>query len=179
MFTIVSVPLIALRSVSSEKSEMVSQLLFGEQIEILEEKEGWFFIRNLTDGYKGWISASCLQKKDFTKTQRDTTNYSVLKSSYSLCTKLSNSEKMLLAGGSYIPQTNNGLFGLLGETYQLENRENNNQDIIELTLQYLNAPYLWGGKSIMGIDCSGFVQVIFSMIGKKIPRDASQQVEEG
>ncbi len=179
MFTIISIPLIALRSESSEKAEMVSQLLFGEQIEILEEKEGWFFVRNLTDDYKGWVSTSCLHKKDFRQTQQKTSNISVLKSSCAICTKISNNEKMLLSGGSLIPKLTQNKFELFGETYQLEDIKQKTQNIIELALQYLNTPYLWGGKSAMGIDCSGFVQIIFSMLGKQLPRDASQQVEKG
>ncbi len=179
MFTIISLPLVALRAERSEKSEMVSQLLFGQQVEILEEKEDWFFIRNLTDNYEGWVSASCLHKKHFTQTEHHFSNRLVLKSSYTLCTKLSNHEKILLSGGSLVPQPQKGQFRLLEETYQLDNWDNQKTTITQLALQYLNSPYLWGGKSIMGIDCSGFVQVIFSMLGKEIPRDAFQQAKAG
>ncbi len=179
MFTIISIPLIPLRSQKSEKSEMVSQLLFGEQIEILEEKEDWFFVRNLTDDYRGWVSSVSLNKQKFTETDKDNINTFVLKASYTLCTKLSTNQQILLPGGSLIPNPIEGKFELLGEQYQLENFTNKKKTILELAYQYLNSPYLWGGKSFMGIDCSGFVQIIFSMLGKKIPRDASEQIKEG
>jgi cell wall-associated NlpC family hydrolase len=51
--------------------------------------------------------------------------------------------------------------------------------LIDQALKYFNAPYLWGGRSPLGIDCSGFVQVIYKMVGYALPRDASQQVHCG
>ena len=51
--------------------------------------------------------------------------------------------------------------------------------LIDQALKYFNAPYLWGGRSPLGIDCSGFSQIIYKMIGVAIPRDATQQVHCG
>jgi len=74
---------------------------------------------------------------------------------------------------------------MIDEIYHLSSsdliskEETNSQNLIPLALQYLNAPYLWGGKSILGIDCSGLVQVVFAMSGIQLNRDASEQVESG
>ena len=102
-----------------------------------------------------------------------------------VCFRTSSVEKITLPGGSLLPPVTREQFELQNEIYQLAQFEpvftknNNGQLVVELANQYVNAPYLWGGKSIFEIDCSGLVQVVFSMIGISLPRDASQQVEIG
>ena len=82
-------------------------------------------------------------------------------------------------------QLKDGIFSFAGENYATETllypveHEKSGEQVCELALQYLNAPFLWGGKSILGIDCSGLVQVVFSMIDIVLPRDAEQQIEHG
>ena len=83
-----------------------------------------------------------------------------------------------LAGGSTLLEQNNQLIlGLEPDTalyYQ-----GNKIDIVGTALKYVNAPYLWGGRTVFGIDCSGFTQIIFKMNGIIMPRDAYQQAELG
>lgn len=166
MYYINTLPLIPLRASDSEQSELGSQILYGEQIEILETKEKWLYVKNMTDGYEGWISKNMVDKKTFTEKPKDITCFSILNSPTTTLVN-ENGEKLLLTGGSLISETNSSIVS----------KENKN--IIKLATQYLNTPYLWGGKSAFGIDCSGFTQVIFSMVGIKLPRNASQQVELG
>lgn len=185
MYTIITLPLIPLRSEADERSEMVSQLLFGQQIEILESNEKWYRIKNIDDNYEGWIGKNTINKKKITSTPWDTSLLKPLKAAILVCFKTSSVEKIILPGGSFLPPIQRDQFELHGEIYQIAQFESqfSKSDfgslILDLTQQYLNAPYLWGGKSIFGIDCSGLVQVVFLMVGIKLPRDASQQVELG
>ncbi|MGC3978948.1 MAG: C40 family peptidase [Paludibacteraceae bacterium] len=185
MYTIITLPLIPLRASADECSELASQLLFGEQVEIIETIDKWLYVRNLSDDYEGWIGNKTVNKKHFTENPIDTSTFASAKPAFLVCFKTSSVEKIILPGGSLLPKITNDQFELLGEIYQLAQFEPvySKKDpaslVIELAAQYFNAPYLWGGKSIFGIDCSGLVQTIFSMIGKKLPRDASQQVEFG
>ncbi|NLI71911.1 MAG: C40 family peptidase [Bacteroidales bacterium] len=185
MFTIVNLPIISLRAEANERSEMVSQLLFGQQIEILEKQEKWFYVKNLTDEYEGWISANTVNQRHFTEKAVDTSKFKASKTPVLVCFKTSSVEKIMLPGGSMLPPTVREQFELAGEIYQIAQLEpvytknNDGQLAVELAQQYVNAPYLWGGKSVMGIDCSGLVQVVFSMLGIFLPRNASQQVEHG
>jgi len=186
MTGIITLPLVPLRDSESERSEMSTQLLFGERVEILEVHERWLFVRNQADNYTGWADRKMIQVLS-----PDEEHRLVHASSYCvsvpllLCDKTVSNEKMFLPGGSLLPAYDCGRFSIGNEMYQISLpskinlRETLSERIVNLSLQYLNAPYLWGGKSIFGIDCSGFVQVLFAICGIQILRDASQQVESG
>ncbi len=93
-------------------------------------------------------------------------------------------QPMLIGAGCKIPKPDAfHKFSLLDKEYQLMNANDNmfvpTDELTETALKFLNTPYLWGGKSIQGIDCSGFVQLVFRMHGFDLPRDASQQVSFG
>lgn len=185
MFILVNVPLIPLRASADERSEMVSQLLFGQQIEILESTNNWWFVRNLIDDYTGWIGNKTLPLKNATEKPIDTSHFTPTKTVLMTCFKTSSVEKILLPAGSMLPKINKEQFQLYNEIYQIATSDfstavqNNAMMVIEYAIQFINAPYLWGGKSVMGIDCSGLVQIVFSMLSVFLPRDASMQVEHG
>ena len=185
MFTIITLPLIPLRAEADERSEMISQLLFGQQVEILETTDSWYLVKNLTDNCIGWIGKRTLSPRYFTAAPSDTSAFRAAKTPLVVCFRTSSVEKITLPGGSMLPPVQREQFELQDEIYQLAQFEpvftknNNGQLVIELANQYVNAPNLRGGKSIFGIDSSGLVQIVFSMNGVLLPRYASQQVEFG
>lgn len=186
MTGIITLPLVPLRVSESELSEMCSQLLFGERVEIIEVGERWLFVRNRSDNYSGWVDRKMIQIISPEEDQRlnFAPSYCVTVP-YLNCDKVSSKQKILLPGGSILPAYSQGRCKIGKEIYQISLpdtvnlQETPSGKIIRLALQYLNAPYLWGGKSILGIDCSGFIQVVFAMFGIQLGRDTSQQVESG
>jgi gamma-D-glutamyl-L-lysine dipeptidyl-peptidase len=186
MTGIITLSLVPLRVSDSETSEMTSQLLFGEEVKIIEVKDKWYKIQNLMDNYYGWVD----RKMIHIISTEDNAKISTFRKYYVSvplleCTKAISKEKFFLPGGSILYNLLDGKFVNSDEEFFVNIpsaetcKENSGQLIVELTKQYLNSPYLWGGKSAMGIDCSGLVQVVYSMIGKILPRDASQQVDDG
>jgi hypothetical protein len=186
MFGLVNLPLVPLRKSDDEQSELFSQLLFGESVEILETRERWLFVRNLLDNYRGWVDRKMMYILTLADEDRIAhENKFIVQCPFIVCYKTCSKEKMFLPGGSLIHADNNskciiGNDSLIFDPLDLKPVvEITGQKLIDYALQFLNAPYLWGGKTIMGIDCSGLVQVVFAMCGIHLQRDASDQVEKG
>ena len=184
---ICNLPLVPLRSEPSEKSEMVTQVLFGEIYDLLEEKNGWSKIMLQNDHYTGWCTSKMLQIltgekiDDFLSRKPYITKSPVL-----ICKAIdSENENLILPAGSrlYFCEDDSDKFEVCipEKKYWKFPGENSSfdPDITNLSNMFLNVPYLWGGKSVMGIDCSGLVQLIFSLLGVSLPRDAGQQALEG
>jgi hypothetical protein len=186
MHATINLPLVPLRESDNEQSEMLSQLLFGESVEIIETRERWLFVHNLTDNYKGWVDRKMVHFLTLSEEDRIAHEVkSIVKVPVLVCYKTTSNEKMYLPGGSILYTDNDGKCTIGNESliFSPSNLESvgtiTGQKLIETASQYLNAPYLWGGKSIMGIDCSGLVQVVFSMCGIQLQRNASEQAEKG
>lgn len=186
MTGIVTLPLVPLRESDSERSEMISQLLFGELMEIREVRERWLFVCNLSDNYSGWVDRKMIKILETEELQLLTKSHSFrISTPLSVCKKTTSNETMFLPGGSILSAFTENECVIGDENFKVDesdifiSNEINAEQIISLSKQYLNAPYLWGGKSVMGIDCSGLVQVVFSICGIQLPRDASQQIEKG
>ncbi|MBC3538086.1 C40 family peptidase [Rufibacter sp. H-1] len=168
----------------SDRSEQITQLVFGECYEVLQTQEKWIQIRNAPDDYEGWIDL----KQHFAVTDGYFQEWQGTPHARSmdLVQTVSSHDAVTPIGlGSVLPFFD-GMSIRVGEERLLYNgrasnpalpyRENTLQKI---ALQFLRAPYLWGGKSIFGIDCSGFVQQVYSVCGYQLRRDAYQQVEHG
>lgn len=186
MNAIIILPLVPLRESDNERSELYSQILFGECVEIIEIRERWLFVRNQSDNYRGWVDRKMVHVLSASDEDQlaEKTKY-LVQVPLTLCNKNHSNDKMFLPGGSIIHTNKLGEFTIVDATYHISSSdlipkaETNSQNLIPLALQYLNAPYLWGGKSILGIDCSGLVQVVFAMSGFQLDRDASEQAKKG
>jgi len=185
MTGIITLPLIPLRASESDLSEMTSQLLFGERVEIIETRDNWILVRNLSDNYSGWVNSKMVKLLSIKQEQSllGITPYCVSKPLL-LCQNSANQD-MYLPGGSLLPAYENGKCTIGDEVFTLNTFEETYSEKIDgeklasIAKQYLNAPYLWGGKSIFGIDSSGLVQVVYSIGGILLPRDAVKQVDRG
>ena len=176
------------RSEPDDRSEMVTQLLFGDLMEIKGRKNSWIKIRCIDDNYIAWVDEKQINVIDASQYKK----LSNQKYSYSedlVAPLLNTSDKSVqtIVMGSKIRciSTNTNEFNLVGNAYKLEGqlrspaKKLNRNQLIEDAFAYLNTPYLWGGKTPMGIDCSGFTQMVYAMNGIPLPRDASQQAESG
>lgn len=178
---IVKHPVIPGRSEPSDKSEMITQLIFGETYNVLHIQKNWVLIENHADKYNCWIDlkqhsgidASLIEKLDF-RTNRRVGD---------LFGKIIDDEGKIyyLPCGSILHKYNAGYFYLGNKKFQYKDRiaRHDSGSILRRARRFLHTPYLWGGKTAMGIDCSGFTQVIMGCAGISIPRDAYQQAEQG
>lgn len=165
-----------LRFESSDKSELVSQLLYGDHFKIIEKRKNWSKIRLAFDSYEGWIDTKQYQEID--ENQYKTLENSDLKLSIDLVEFIEDTHEQLhpiLLGSSL-----NGL-SILNHKHDghIVNGKKSKDHIIQTAFLYLNSPYLWGGKSPFGIDCSGFTQMVYKLNGYRLLRDASQQSTQG
>ncbi|MEN9981165.1 MAG: hypothetical protein RL542_952 [Bacteroidota bacterium] len=181
MFGICNLAIIPLRAEPSDRSEIVSQVLFGEHFIVLEELNQWRRIQLHYDNYEGWVDSKQFQI--------------ISETAYNTLSK----EPIVLNGDliDYISAPNNTLLPIpLGASLSFLNHSDINtaqfefegtkaigiQDkskLINTAFLYLNAPYLWGGKTPFGIDCSGFTQMVYKLNGYNLFRDASQQATQG
>ena len=173
---ICNIPLIPCRAEAKESAEMETQLLFGETYTVIDEIPKWIKIKCEIDGYICWIDS----KLYFPINE-------LIKSFKRTITKTSiifdkNGEETLLPMGSVLINYNKASFNIEDKNYQLFLGETseylekiNGKKIVLLAKRLLNTPYLWGGKSSFGIDCSGLTQLIFSLFNYHLPRNASQQ----
>jgi hypothetical protein len=181
MFGICNLAIIPLRADSSDRSEIVSQVLFGEHFEVLEQHQQWARIKLQYDGYEGWIDAKQFQsitEVDYKQLSEDAI---VLNSDLVEYITSPNNLLMPIPLGASLSflnhsEINTASFDFEGMKISGIKPKSN---LINTAFMYLNAPYLWGGKTPFGIDCSGFTQMVYKLNGYRLKRDASQQATEG
>ena len=178
----------ALRKDPSHTSEMVSQLLFGEHFTITDSttNDTWVKIKNSFDGYEGWLHKKQfipISKNTFKKIEESELNISCEMQEALVMEK----DKIVIpiVAGSHLPNLQKVKFTIEDKTYIFRGKSKSKkgdpdrEKIIETAFEFLHAPYLWGGRTEFGIDCSGFSQMVYKLNGLKLPRDAYQQAELG
>ncbi|WP_418513179.1 NlpC/P60 family protein [Corallibacter sp.] len=175
-YGICNLSIVPLRFEPSDKSELVSQVLYGDYFKVLEQRKNWSRIRLAFDNYEGWIDNK--QYLEILEDQYSFLNKETLKVSTDLVEFIQDSNQQLypIPLGACL----NGL-SLLNHTYDgnTTSSKKEKESLINTAFMYLNAPYLWGGKTPFGIDCSGFTQMVYKLNGYKLLRDASQQATQG
>jgi cell wall-associated NlpC family hydrolase len=165
-----------IRAEKRDAAEMVTQLLFGEPIEILEIENSWLKIQSLIDGYIGFVDSKQILKLSFKEVNKWLNDFQIETSAF---TQINTPWGVQwISCGSFSSKMEDFKIGNNPfNRITLANNESNS--IIEQASIFLNTPYLWGGKSIFGIDCSGYTQLIYRLNDVKLPRDAYQQEEIG
>jgi hypothetical protein len=185
-YGICNLSIVPCRREPSDRSEQVTQLLFGDAFSILEIQGSWCKIKTVYDDYECWID-----KKQFLPIEQH--SFDILNSGELFCvnelvqiiTYNKNSQLFPIVIGSTLPNFDNGECAVENSIYNYDGAFINGHlpfsknGIIETAMMYLNSPYLWGGKTPFGIDCSGFTQMVYKLNGIKIKRDAYQQAEQG
>lgn len=201
-FIVNNCPVTPVREEPSEAAEQSTQLLFGELCEVEERKYSWVKIRSTIDGQVGWVSAKMttpIGEEDAMRLLGERA-MGVVAKPMAVVTDIETGEKLMLTIGTRLPNYTNGTFEVLGKQYQIDSTcvytlENQGhkaiilpngerqlvrgEDIVRVAKSLMNVSYLWGGKNIMGYDCSGFTQTVYSVFGINILRNAREQVTQG
>ena len=187
------------RQEPSEGSEQLTQLLFGEVCEVLDRLPRWTKIRSTLDGQEGWVDFKMLTSHLSPLTSN--LPATVVATPIAIATDMETGEELMLTLGTRLLNYAHGTFEVLGKQYLIApacvnttlstasiasdlpstgaSADLQRSDLITIAQSLLNAPYLWGGKNAMGMDCSGFTQVVYATQGINLLRNAREQMTQG
>ena len=197
MFAINHCTVTPVRQEPSEGSEQLTQLLFGEVCEVLDRLPRWTKIRSTLDGQEGWVDFKMVSPAS--NLSPLTSNLeAVVAAPMAAATPMDGGADLLLTLGTRLPNYAHGTFEVLGQQYlidptcvnittaqrstgeaDLQQSDLQRSDLATIAQSLLNAPYLWGGKNAMGMDCSGFTQVVYATQGINLLRNAREQMTQG
>lgn len=166
---------IPLRKEADSRSEIVSMILFGETYLVRDKVPGWTQVVTHTDEYEGWISDT-----QFTPLTKQPRSFAPV-TDYPFAILQMEHGAIMAPCGSLLPDYNGKECSINDTTYHVVNEQKTFDpgDLPYLSKRYLHSPYLWGGRSPFGLDCSGFVQAVYKCTGIQLKRDAWQQAEMG
>ena len=196
-YVIANATVVPVRENPSEGAEQLTQLLFGEVCEVLDRLPRWTKIRSTQDGQEGWVDFKMVSPAS--NLSPLTSNLeAVVATPMAPATPMDGGADLLLTIGTRLPNYSHGTFELLGQQYlidppcvnittaqrstgeaDLQQSDLQRSDLATIAQSLLNAPYLWGGKNLMGMDCSGFTQVVYAAMGVNLLRNAREQMTQG
>ena len=182
----------------SEGSEQLTQLLFGEVCEVLDRLPRWTKIRSTLDGQEGWVDFKMLEHVgDEAMRRLGDEAMGRVAVPMAIATDMETGAELMLTLGTRLPNYAHGTFEVFDKqylinpdcVYDLEGSLQDDrlasptgvkgEDVCAVAQRLLNAPYLWGGKNAMGMDCSGFTQVVYGVFGVNLLRNAREQMTQG
>ena len=173
---------------ASHSSEMLTQLLFGERYRVLDQQGDWLKIETAYEQYPCFIhhkQHTPLSEKEFSELRKKESSEVYVKDVVQTLFKEDQQLHIPVTIGACLPGLSEGRFSIAGQNYQYEGHyarageKSKTAELLQSALLFLHAPYLWGGKTPFGLDCSGFTQLVFKTNGYKLPRDAWQQASLG
>lgn len=173
-----------------EGAEQLTQLLFGEVCEVLDRLPRWTKVRSTLDGQEGWVDFKMLSPSPIPYSEASHSPLgrpiAVVATPLAVASPMDGGADLLLTMGTRLPVYAHGTFEVLGRQYLIdpscvrnEAKGERREDICAIAQTLLNAPYLWGGKNLMGMDCSGFTQVVYAAVGVNLLRNAREQITQG
>ncbi|MBQ8832589.1 MAG: C40 family peptidase [Paludibacteraceae bacterium] len=201
MFAINHCTVTPVRQEPFEGSEQLTQLLFGEVCEVLDRLPRWTKIRSTLDGQEGWVDFKMLTSASNLSPLTYNLPATTVATPIAIATAMETGDELMLTLGTRLPNYAHGTFEVLGKQYLINpssvntalstasiasdlpstgaNADLQRSDLITIAQTLLNAPYLWGGKNAMGMDCSGFTQVVYATQGINLLRNAREQMTQG
>lgn len=167
---------VPVRRENKDTSEMITQILLGDHLKVLEKQKKWSRIRIAYDAYEGWIDNKQYQlisEQEFQDYGEKPDQFLVDLVDFAVDQNQKLSPLSLGANLKALP-----LLNLTSEAKGISQNLEKSR-LVDLGMLYLNTPYLWGGKTPFGIDCSGLTQMVYKIAGHSLFRDASQQVTQG
>lgn len=193
--------IVPLRAEAREGAEQTTQILFGETFDILEQQPRWHRVRLHSDGQEGWIDAKMstpMSDEEYRSYAAALPSAAMVAFPMTYAVSENNGQTIPLTAGTRLvnyeartmpdvgSEARFARFEVLGVGFRIDPSmvitkpiALNEQNLLQTVRFFLNIPYLWGGKNAMGMDCSGFTQVVMSLFGKTLKRNASEQVTQG
>ena len=183
LYGICNLSIVPMRLTPTDTAEMVNQLVFGEHFEVVEKDKKWSKIKIAFDGYEGYIDNKQYEEipeETYQKLNSESKNYAGELIDF---VTDNNNNLTTIPLGATLPFLNNQQCSINSTQYKYQGKITNEvlpkTSIIETAFLFLNTPYLWGGKTPFGIDCSGFTQTVYKLCGYNLLRDAKEQATQG